>query len=540
MKKLSTVLLVIILTIATLPTAPLIKAENNFNVTCKTDQLFFVGQEITAAMLDITYEGEVVDEKSGVVIKPNTFAEAGTYTINVTYQRDTSIHNQDIDIKVIDVVATQLEADRTKVSLVRGQNVTISDLPDIYLRFNNGVRKKLEEYNFVVDWENSLCTITYGELSTTIDIEIKENELTSISVSCAKESISEGEKFELSDITVIAYYSNGSNQQITQGYTIMPYTLISGKKTRVTIAYENVTNYFDIMVSGVITSTDPTNNPAVSTSAPGGAGTEPVTKTTVAPTGNQTMTTPTNSSQPLSATQQPSTTFTDTEAPVTNIVNGKKYIKSVTILAEDLGSGIASITITGTGTNKNITSGTVWKKVGNYTLVIIDNSNNKKEVDFSIEKSSVKKDVERWYNENTTVTISNRYSFKKVTVQGKNKPIKKGSKSFKVRLRKNGDYEITGISVQGKKHTYILHLDKKAPTITGVVDGTIYNHPVIVQANDNMELTSVKINGSKQKSLSLIKEAGKYTVEAEDKAGNKKVVSFEINYGNNTATSTLR
>ena len=217
MKKLSTVLLVIILTIATLPTTPLIKAESNFNVTCKTDQLFFVGQEITTAMLDIAYEGEVVDEKSGVVIKPNTFAEAGTYTINVTYQRDTSIYSQDIDINVIDVVATQLEVDSTKVSLVRGQNVTISDLPDIYLRFNNGVRKKLEEYNFVVDWENSLCTITYGELSTTIDIEIKENELTSISVSCAKESISEGEKFELSDITVIAYYSNGSNQQITQG-----------------------------------------------------------------------------------------------------------------------------------------------------------------------------------------------------------------------------------------------------------------------------------------------------------------------------------
>lgn len=393
MKKLSTVLLVIILTIATLPTTPLIKAESNFNVTCKTDQLFFVGQEITTAMLDIAYEGEVVDEKSGVVIKPNTFAEAGTYTINVTYQRDTSIYSQDIDINVIDVVATQLEVDSTKVSLVRGQNVTISDLPDIYLRFNNGVRKKLEEYNFVVDWENSLCTITYGELSTTIDIEIKENELTSISVSCSKEFISEGEKFELSDITVIAHYSNGSNQQITRGYTIMPYTLISGKKTRVTVAYENVTNYFDIMVSGTTTSIEPTYMPTVlTTNAPVAPSTEPESKTTAAPVGNHVMLhqpVPTTQQQQL-ALPQPTESSTDTEAPVTNIVNGKKYVNSVKIYANDSGSGIASIKITGPGINKKIKSGTICKKEGNYTIKVTDNAGNTIKADFSIIKPAKK------------------------------------------------------------------------------------------------------------------------------------------------------
>lgn len=398
MKKLSTVLLVIILTIATLPTAPLIKAESNFNVTCKTDQLFFVGQEITAAMLDITYEGELVEEKSGVVIKPNIFTEAGTYTINVTYQKNASIYNQDIDINVIDVAATQLEADSTIVSLVRGQNVTFSDLPDIYLRLNNGGRRKLEEYNFVVDWENSICTITYGELSTTIDIEIKENELTSISVSCSKEFISEGEKFELSDITVMAHYSNGSNQQITRGYTIMPYTLISGKTTRVTVAYENVTNYFDIMVSGTATSIEPTYMPTVlTTNDPVAPSTEPESKTTAAPAGNHVMTTPTISTQPVPTTQQqqlalpqPTESSTDTEAPVTNIVNGKKYINSVKIFANDSGSGIASIKITGPGINKKIKSGTICKKEGNYTIKITDNAGNTLKADFSIIKPAKK------------------------------------------------------------------------------------------------------------------------------------------------------
>lgn len=398
MKKLLTVLLVIILTFAALPSTQLIKAESNFNVTYKTDQLFFVGQEITAAMLDITYEGELVEEKSGVVIKPNIFTEAGTYTINVTYQKNASIYNQDIDINVIDVAATQLEADSTIVSLVRGQNVTFSDLPDIYLRLNNGGRKKLEEYNFVVDWDNSICTITYGELSTTIDIEIKENELTSISVSCSKEFISEGEKFELSDITVIAHYSNGSNQQITRGYTIMPYTLISGKTTRVTVAYETVTNYFDIIVSGTATSIEPTYMPTVlTTNAPVAPSTEPESKTTAAPAGNHVMTTPTISTQPVPTTQQqqlalpqPTESSTDTEAPVTNIVNGKKYINSVKIFANDSGSGIASIKITGPGINKKIKSGTTCKKEGNYTIKITDNAGNTIKADFSIIKPAKK------------------------------------------------------------------------------------------------------------------------------------------------------
>lgn len=391
MKKLLTVLLVIILTFATLPSTQLIKAESNFNVTYKTDQLFFVGQEITAAMLDITYEGELVEEKSGVVIKPNIFTEAGTYTINVTYQKNASIYYQDIDINVIDVAATQLEADSTIVSLVRGQNVTFSDLPDIYLRLNNGGRKKLEEYNFVVDWENSICTITYGELNTTIDIDIKENELTSISVSCSKKFISEGEKFELSDITVIAHYSNGSNQQITRGYTIMPYTLISGKTTRVTVVYENVTNFFDIIVSGTATSIEPTYMPTVSPS------TEPESKTTAAPAGNHVMTTPTISTQPVPTTQQqqlalpqPTESSTDTEAPVTNIVNGKKYIKSVKIFANDSGAGIASIKIKGPGINKKIKSGTICKKEGNYTIKITDKAGNTIKVDFSIIKPAKK------------------------------------------------------------------------------------------------------------------------------------------------------
>lgn len=388
MKKLLTVLLVIILTFAALPSTQLIKAESNFNVTYK-DQLFFVGQEITAAMLDITYEGELVEEKSGVVIKPNIFTESGTYTINVTYQKNASIYNQNIDINVIDVAATQLEADSTIVSLVRGQNVTFSDLPDIYLRLNNGGRKKLEEYNFVVDWENSICTITYGELSTTIDIDIKENELTSISVSCSKEFISEGEKFELSDITVIAHYSNGSNQQITRGYTIMPYTLISGKTTRVTVAYENVTNFFDIIVSGTATSIEPTYMPTVSPS------TEPESKTTAAPAGNHVMTTPTISTQPVPTTQQlalpqPTESSTDTKAPVTNIVNGKKYINSVKIFANDSGSGIASIKIKGPGINKKIKSGTICKKEGNYTIKITDKTGNTIKVDFSIIKPAKK------------------------------------------------------------------------------------------------------------------------------------------------------
>ena len=138
----------------------------------------------------------------------------------------------------------------------------------------------------------------------------------------------------------------------------------------------------------------------------------------------------------------------------------------------------------------------------------------------------------KWYNTNTTVTLKNTTGFKKITVNGKVKSVKKGAKTCKVRLHKNGKYRIKTISLSGNTKLYNLYLDKTKPTITGVKNGNTYTNGITVQVKDNMGLASIKLNDKTVKSPLNITKEGNYTITATDKAGNQKKISFKISANN--------
>ena len=93
---------------------------------------------------------------------------------------------------------------------------------------------------------------------------------------------------------------------------------------------------------------------------------------------------------------------------------------------------------------------------------------------------------------------------------------------------KNGKHTVVAKDVAGNTSKCTFYLDKKKPTVKGAKNGRTYYKSVKIKCRDNMKLKSVKVNGKKKKASFTLKKKGKYTIVAQDKAGNKKKVKFKI------------
>ena len=290
MKKILCVLMTMIIFIAGMPQIN-VHAQVSFTVTVKKGQCFYVGKEITQNMFDIECNNQILTN-ANVEITPSQIDEAGKHTVNIKYQDNSAWYNANVEITVLDNNITDLEVGTSDVTVVDRQEVTQAALPMVYLVYNDGTKKATNDYKFEIDWERSKCKISYGTIVKTIDITVKPNELASIDVSCTRTSIKENETFSLSDIIVVAHYNNGSSKVITNGITILPYSLVAGRTARITVKYENVSDYFQINVIAADNAINNTENTATPNSTNSTNSTNTATPVvTVAPTNTPVVTT---------------------------------------------------------------------------------------------------------------------------------------------------------------------------------------------------------------------------------------------------------
>lgn len=104
---------------------------------------------------------------------------------------------------------------------------------------------------------------------------------------------------------------------------------------------------------------------------------------------------------------------------------------------------------------------------------------------------------------------------------------KKSSDSY-ISVSKNGKHTVVAKDLAGNTAKCIFYIDKKKPAVKGVKNGKTYKKSVKVKCKDNMKLKSVKVNGKKKKASFTLKKKGKYTIIAQDKAGNKTKVKIKI------------
>lgn len=97
-----------------------------------------------------------------------------------------------------------------------------------------------------------------------------------------------------------------------------------------------------------------------------------------------------------------------------------------------------------------------------------------------------------------------------------------------ISISKNGKHTVVAKDMAGNTAKCTFYIDKKKPTVKGVKNGKTYKKSVKVKCKDNMKLKSVKVNGKKKKTSFTLKKKGKYTIVAQDKAGNKTKVKIKI------------
>jgi hypothetical protein len=198
----------------------------------------------------------------------------------------------------------------------------------------------------------------------------------------------------------------------------------------------------------------------------------------------------------------------DKTAPVIlGVENNKPYNTSRTITFNE-GNGLLN------GVQFN--TGTEVTAEGTYVLTVTDLAGNQTTINFVIDKTPPVITVGSYStlptNQDVTVTAS--------TNEG---TLNQTSHTF----TENGSFTFIATDLAGnvsEKTVTISHIDKIAPVISGVVDGSYYNISVKPTFNEGVAM----LNGNPFVSSTLIEAEGSYVLSVTDDAGNTTSVSFVI------------
>lgn len=105
---------------------------------------------------------------------------------------------------------------------------------------------------------------------------------------------------------------------------------------------------------------------------------------------------------------------------------------------------------------------------------------------------------------------------------------KKDNKDSYIFVTKTGKHTVIAKDLAGNTSKCTFYVDRKKPSIKGAKNGKTYRKAVKIKCKDNMKLKSVKVNGKKKKTSFKLKKKGKYTIIAQDKAGNKTKIKIRI------------
>lgn len=171
----------------------------------------------------------------------------------IKYISDDKIFYKTLDILVEKKMLQELRLELKKGDYFLGEEITPENI-NVYACYNNG---KSEEVAGKCQFENAkleklgenLVVVNYTEdgitKSETIKINAKEPQLISIEAKYDQYEVSEGE-ISRKLLLVTAYYNNNTEKKV-EDYKILPYKIQGGKKTQITIYYNGVTCYFEVV-----------------------------------------------------------------------------------------------------------------------------------------------------------------------------------------------------------------------------------------------------------------------------------------------------
>ncbi len=219
---------------------------------------YYVGDsfDTTGLTLTATYNnGATAIISEGFICSPTTFSTSGAQKITIIYDDKITI----LDVTVEDVVLTGIavKTNPSKTSYFVGDTLDTTGLV-LIATYNNGATKTVSG-GFTCTPEmletagTQEITVTYGDKSTSFNVDVRAVEISGISISSVPETLNYfvGDTLSTEGLAILVTYNNGTTKTVTSGFTCTPTVLETEGTQKITVTYGEKTTSFNVSVTSV-------------------------------------------------------------------------------------------------------------------------------------------------------------------------------------------------------------------------------------------------------------------------------------------------
>ena len=210
----------------------------------------------TGLTLTATYNnGKTETITTGFTCSALDSATAGQKTITVTYQGLTTTFT--VTVVAVNLVSVAVKTMPNKTSYFTGESFDQTGLT-LTATYNNGKTETISSGISCTGFSSAAAgqktiTASYAGKSTTFTVEVKAIVPVSISIKKApnKTEYFVGDSYDGTGLVVNVVYNNGTNKDITTGFTTSGFSSAKAGKNTVTVNYEGFTATFDVTIKAV-------------------------------------------------------------------------------------------------------------------------------------------------------------------------------------------------------------------------------------------------------------------------------------------------
>ena len=226
--------------------------------TNPTKMSYYQGEALdsTGLTLTATYNnGKTETVTTGFTCSALDSSSAGQKTITVTYQGLTTTFS--VTVIAVNLVSVSVKTMPNKTSYFTGESFDQTGLT-LTATYNNGNTETISSGIECTGFSSATAgqktvTASYGGKSTTFTVEVKAIVPTGITVKAApnKTEYFVGDSYDGTGLVVNVTYNNGTNKDITTGFTTSGFSSATAGKNTVTVSYEGFTATFDVTIKAV-------------------------------------------------------------------------------------------------------------------------------------------------------------------------------------------------------------------------------------------------------------------------------------------------
>ena len=226
--------------------------------TNPTKMSYYQGDALDSTGLTLTgtyNNGKTETITTGFTCSALDSSSAGQKTITVTYQGLTTTFT--VTVVAVNLISVAVKTMPNKTSYFTGEAFDQTGLT-LTATYNNGETETISTGISCTGFSSATAgqktiTASYAGKSTTFTVEVKAIVPVSISIKKApnKTEYFVGDSYDGTGLVVNVVYNNGTNKDITTGFTTSGFSSASAGKNTVTVSYEGFTATFDVTIKAV-------------------------------------------------------------------------------------------------------------------------------------------------------------------------------------------------------------------------------------------------------------------------------------------------